>query len=144
MILFLISNSGVDSPLLMLAVAILMTSFGLFGLAWTERQPTNTAAPLPINPEDHKMWLYARYEKEYESHWSLSERMIFARVQYALEKGEYPMKLMKQLKAIRNEHTDETPTTPTLEKKAKPTNTDGLPPWEIVSERTRNTQQLSS
>lgn len=143
MILFLISNSGLDSPLLMIFTAAIMTLLGLYGLAWTEQQPNNTAAPMPSHT-DQQTWLYARYEKEYESHWSLAERMTFARIQYALERGEFPFELMKQLKAIRNEHTDETPTPPPLEKKAKPPTKDGLPAWEIVKKRTRNTQQFSS
>ena len=144
MIIFLTINSGVDSPLLMIAIALLMTLLGLYGLAWTERQPENTAAPLPADTADQQTWLYARYEKEYKSHWSLAERMLFAKIQYSLERGIYPFELMKQLKAIRNEQTDETPTPPPMEEKAKPPNTDGLPPWELVKNRTRNTQQFSS
>ena len=142
MILFLIINSGGDSPLFIITVAILMTALGIFGQAWTEHAPNNTAAPQPAQA-DRKTWLYARYEKEYLPDWSLSQRLLFAEVQYSLENGDFPFELMKQLKALSNEKKDETPPLP-LEKKTKQVPPGTTQPWDIVKKRNRNAQQFSS
>lgn len=92
------------------AFALLFVFFFVLMSLWLLR--FNEYEPPVITPDPRNIeflgWLYDRYADEYQEHWSIETRMKYARIQFSLEQGVYPHRLLKERDHEKTHQTDTT------------------------------------